>query len=199
MHSLIVVDRNRSSDDPKHVKAIIQRRTWCFSLWRRHHRKQFLPWLLRPLFEWWQLGDVNPVTWNSYTDLHLNLAEKRFKISLFKSAIWGICCKPSSQVHSDWRRLLHMLIERRCKFGFSWFERINPYSPSTASGSSGFSRDHTFRSIENLTDGLHPLQHLFLIRHIPYTQRRATDPLNWDDTYLKKRSSQFYMAAIDAS
>ena len=92
-----------------------------------------------------------------------------------------------------------MLIERRCTFGFSWFERINPYSPSTASSSSGFSRDHTFRSIENLTDGLHPLQHLFLIRHIPYTQRRATDPLNWDDTYLKKRSSQFYMAAMDAS
>ena len=111
-----------------------------------------------PLFEWWQLGDVNPVRWNSFTDLHLNLAEKRFKISLFKSAIWGICCKPSSQVHSDWRRLLHMLIERRRMFGFSWFERINPYSPSTASGSSGFSRDHTFRSIENLTDALHPLK-----------------------------------------
>ena len=111
-----------------------------------------------PLFEWWQLGDVNPVRWNSFTDLHLNLAEKRFKISLFKSAIWGICCKPSSQVHSDWRRLLHMLIERRCMFGFSWFERINPYSPSTASGSSGFSRDHTFRSIENLTDAMHPLK-----------------------------------------
>ena len=51
-----------------------------------------------------------------------------------------------------------MLIERRCMFGFSWFERINPYSPSTASGSSGFSRDHTFRSIENLTDALHPLK-----------------------------------------
>ena len=64
-----------------------------------------------PLFEWWQLGDVNPVRWNSYTDLHLNLAKKRFKISLFKSAIWGICCKPSSQVHSDWTRLLHMLID----------------------------------------------------------------------------------------
>lgn len=51
-----------------------------------------------------------------------------------------------------------MLIERRRMFGFSWFERINPYSPSTASGSSGFSRDHTFRSIENLTDALHPLK-----------------------------------------
>ena len=91
-----------------------------------------------------------------------------------------------------------MLIERRCMFGFARPERIHRYSPSTASGSSGFSHDHTFRSIENLTDGLHPLQHLFLIRHIPYTQRRATEPLNWDNTYLKKRYSQFYMAAMDA-
>ena len=121
----MVVDCNRLSDDPMHVKAIIQRRTWRFSPSRRHHRKQFLPWLLRPLFEWWQLGDVNPVRWNSYTDLHLNFAKKRFKISLFKSAIWGICCKPSSQVHSDWRRFLHMLIERRCMFGFA-----RPENPS---------------------------------------------------------------------
>ena len=179
MYSLMVVDCNRLSDDPMHVKAIIQRRTWRFSPSRRHHCKQFLPWLLRPIFEWWQLGDVNPVRWNSYTDLHLNFDKKRFKISLFKSAIWGICCKPSSQVHSDWRRLSHMLIERRCMFGFARPERIHPYSPSTASGSSGFSHDYTFRSIENLTDALHPLQHLFPIRHTPYTQRRAGRSATW--------------------
>jgi len=88
-----------------------------------------------------------------------------------------------------------MLIERRCMFGFTRPERIHPYSPS---GSSDFSHDHTFRTIENLTDDLHSLQHLFPIRHSPYTQRRATDPLHGDDTYLQKRYSQFYMAAIDA-
>ena len=83
-------------------------------------------------------------------------------------------------------------------FGFARPKRIHPYSPSTASGSSRFSLDHTFRSIENLTNGLHPLKHLFVVRHIPYTQRRATDPLHGDDTYLKKRYSQFYMAVMDA-
>ena len=64
-----------------------------------------------PLFEWWQLGDVNPVRWNSYTDLHLNLAKKRFKINVFTCAICGLRCELSSQVHSDWTRLLHMLID----------------------------------------------------------------------------------------
>ena len=34
---------------------------------------------------------------------------------------------------------------------------------------------------------------LFPILHIPYMQRRATDPLHGDDTYLKKRYSQFYI------
>ena len=191
----MVVDRNRLSDHPMHVKAIIQRRTWRFSLSRRHHRKQFLPWLLRPLlFEWWELGDVNPVRWNSFTDLHLNLAEKRFKISLFKSAIWGICCKPSSQVHSDWRRLLHMLIERhvwffmvrenQSLFSFHCFRLIRFFPWSYIPQYWKFNRCYAPTKMPSF---------IFPILHIPYMQRRATDPLHGDDTYLKKRYSQFYI------
>ena len=147
-----------------------------------------------PLFEWWQLGDVNPVRWNSYTDLHLNLAKKRFKSTFLRARFVDFAVNFQVKYIQTERDFYICWL----MFGLARPKRIHPYSPSTTSGSSRFSLDHTFHSIENLTDGLHPLQHLFLIRHIPYTQRRATDPLNWDDTYLKKRYSQFYMAAMDA-